>query len=243
MIWQDVHTLYNAVLLYITCGGKQVLVIIVDTGSYHMADPYGLANALQIFHHLVGVRAMMRRKAVVQIVVHGLNVEKDEIRDLQKTAHGIVKDNTAGVQGRMYALFTTETEVCLYERSLDERFTTGTGYASCLDKVAIAQGFFQQLLRCPFVLDWGLEVPRVWVVAEEATHGAALHEGEETYARPVYRAEGFQGVDTTYEGGWSICHSWGKGILGTLRTLGSLRSLETLGFRGERTCPSPYLYI
>ena len=137
MVWQDVHTLYNAVLLYITCGGQKVVVIIVDTGSYHMADPYGLANALQILHHLVGVRAMMRRKAMMQIVVHGLYIEKDKIRDLQETAHGIVKDNTAGVQGRMYALLPAETEVCLYEWSLNERFATGAGYASCLYEITI----------------------------------------------------------------------------------------------------------
>ena len=212
MIWEDVHTFYHAVLADVACGGQEMLVIIVDAWSYHMADPYGLGNALQILHHLVRVRAMMRRKALVQIVVHGLYVEKDEIRDLQETTNGIVEYNTAGVQGRMYALLTAEAEVCLYEWSLNEWFATGTGYASCLDEVAITQGFFQQLLRSPFVLDGSLEVPCVWVVAEEASHGAALHEGKETYTRPVYRAEGFQGVDTTYEGGWSICHSWGRGF-------------------------------
>ena len=137
MIWQDVHTLYNTVLADVACGGKQVVVIIVDAGGYHMADPYGLAYALQIPHHLVRVRAMMSRKAVVQIVVHGLYVEKNEIRDLSKTAHGIVEDNTAGVQGRMYALLTAEAEVCLHERSLNERFTTGAGYTSGLYEITI----------------------------------------------------------------------------------------------------------
>lgn len=240
MIWEDVHTLYHAVLADVAHGGQKVLVVIVDAGSYHMADPYGLANALQILHHLVGVCAMMCRKAVVQLIVHGLYVKKDEIRDLQKTAHGIVEYNTTGVQGRMYALLTAEAEVCLYEWSLNKWFATGAGYTSCLDEVAIAQSFFQQLLRSPFVLDRGLEVPCVWVVAEEATHGAALHEGKETYTRPVYRAEGFQGVDTTYEGGWSICHSWGKGILGTLR---SLRSLEVLGALRKRGHAPHLIYI
>lgn len=102
-----------------------------------MADPYGLAYALEIFHHLVRVRAMMRRKAVVQIVVHGLYVEKDEIRDLQETTNGIVEYNTTGVQGRMYALLTAEAEVCLHEWSLNKWFATGAGYASGLDEITI----------------------------------------------------------------------------------------------------------
>ena len=137
MVGEDVHSLYNAVLADVACGGQKVVVVIVDAGSDHVADPNRFAYALQILHHLVRVRTMMRRKAVVQIVVHGLYVKKDEIRDLQKTAHGIVEDNTAGVQGRMYALLTAEAEVCLHERSLDERFTTGTGYASGLDEITI----------------------------------------------------------------------------------------------------------
>lgn len=206
MVWQDVHTLHHTVLAYVARRGKQVFVIVVDAWCNHMADPYRLAYALQILHHLVRVRTMMRRKSVVQLVVHSLYVEKDEIRDLQETTNGIIEDDTTGVQCRMYALLPAQTEIFFYERCLDKGLTTSTGYTASPYEVAITESLLQQLLGCPFILHRCPEIPCIGIVAEKATHGTSLHEGKEAYAGTIHRAERLQGMYTTNEGGIVICH-------------------------------------
>ena len=104
MIWKDVHTLYYAILADIACDRQEMLVIVVDARGDYMANPYRFANALQILHHLVWMRAIMRCKAWVQFIVHGLYIEQNQVGHFKKTAYGIVEDNSAGIQSRMYAL-------------------------------------------------------------------------------------------------------------------------------------------
>jgi hypothetical protein len=175
-----------------------VLVIVVDAGGDHMANPYGLADALQILHHLVGMRTLVTCKAGMQFIVHGLYVKQNQVRYFQKTAHCIVEDYTAGIQSRVYALLLAQTEVFLHEGGLDKGFAASAGNAAGLDEIAILQCFFQQLLGSPFVFDWSLQIPSIGIMTEETTHGAALHEGKETDTGTVDSAKGFQRVDTTY---------------------------------------------
>ena len=198
MVRQDIHALYYAVLAYIACCGQQVLVIVVDAGGNNMADPYGLADALQILHHLVGMRTLVTCKAGMQFIVHGLYVKQNQVRYFQKTAHCIVEDYTAGIQSRVYALLLAQTEVFLHEGGLDKGFAASAGNTAGLDEIAILQCFFQQLLGSPFVFDWSLQIPGVGIVAEKTTHGTTLHEGKETDTGTVDSAKGFQRVDTTY---------------------------------------------
>jgi hypothetical protein len=135
---------------------------------------------------------------MVQFVVHCLYIQKDEIRYFQKAAYSIVENDTAGIQSCMYSLLLAQTEVFLHESCLNKRFTTSAGNTTGLYKITILQGFFQQLLCCPLVLDWCLYVPSIWIMTEETTHGTSLHEGKETDAGTIDSAEGFYGVDTTY---------------------------------------------
>ena len=208
MVWQDVHALYYAVLAYIACCGQQVLVIVVDAGGDHMANPYRLAYALQIFHHLMRMGAIMPCKSGVQFIVYGFYVEQNQVCYFQKAAHSIVEDYTAGIQSRVYAFLLAETEVFLHEGSLHEGFATSAGNTACLDEIAILECFFQQLLGSPFVFDRSLQIPSVGIVAEKTTHGTTLHEGKETDTGTVDSAKGFQRVDTTYDWGGIIFHNF-----------------------------------
>lgn len=208
MVWQDVHPLYYAVLAYVACCGQQVLVIVVDAGGDHMANPYGLADALQILHHLMGMRTLVTCKARMKFIVHGLYVKQNQVYYFQKAAHSIVEDYTAGIQSSVYAFLLAQTEVFLHEGSLDKGFAASTGNTACLDEIAILQCFFQQLLGSPFVFDWSLQIPGVGIVAEKTTHGTTLHEGKETDTRTVDSAKGFQRVDTTYDWGGIIFHNF-----------------------------------
>ena len=137
MVWKYVHTLYHTVLTYIACGSHEVLVVVVDAWSDHMPNPYWLADALQILHHLMGMRTLVTCKARMQFIVHGLYIKQNQVCYFQKAAHSIVKYNSASVQSRVYAFFLAQTEVFFHKGSLDKWFSAGTGNTACLDEVAI----------------------------------------------------------------------------------------------------------
>ena len=192
MVWKYVHTLYHTVLFHVTCGSHEVLVVVVDAWSDYMPNPYWLADALQVFHHLMWMGAMVCCEAFMKFLVHCLHVKQNKVGNFQKAFYGIVKYNSASVQSRVYALFLAQTEVFFHKGSLDKWFSAGTGNTACLDEIAILQCFFQQLLGSPFIFDRSLQIPGVGIVAEETTHGTTLYEGKETYARSVDRAKRFQ---------------------------------------------------
>ena len=143
MVWQYVNTLYHAVLAHIACGGKKVLVIVIDTWSDDMAHPHRLAYALQIFHHLMRMSAVVRGKALMQFIVHGLYIKKYKVRNLKKTTYSIIEDDTAGVQCCVYAFLFAQTEVFLHKGYLNKRFATSAGDTASLYEITILKGFFQ----------------------------------------------------------------------------------------------------
>jgi hypothetical protein len=169
-----------------------VLIVIVDAGSDNMSNPYGFAYALQILHHLMGMRTLMTCKAGMQFIVHGLYVKQNQVCYFQKVAYSIIEDYAAGIQSRMNAFLLAQAEIFFHKCCLDKGLATSAGNTASFDEIAILQCFFQQLLGSPFVFDWSLQIPGVGIVAEKTTHGTTLHEGKETDTGTVDSAKGFQ---------------------------------------------------
>jgi len=83
------------------------------------------------------------------------------------------------------------------EASAQQRFAAGAGDTARFDEVFVLANFAQQFFGGEFVFGFCADVPRVGVVAELATHGAALQEGDEANAGAVDGAHRFERVDAS----------------------------------------------
>jgi len=94
-----------------------------------------------------------------------------------------------------------EVEEGLDKLGLHQRFAAGAGDPTRFDEVFVLANFAQQFFGGEFVFGFCTDVPRVGIVAELATHGTALQEGDEADAGAVDGAHRFERVDASDDRG------------------------------------------
>ena len=176
-----------------------------------MADPDGLLDAVEVTEKFDDVFVAVSCEFLVCVCIDVLDVHEQEVGGFHQ-AFDFSKRFACGPE-RDAARVDTRVDArrfgCLkefnHEVDLCERFATAHGDASVGSPVGlVAQGFFQQVFCRNIersirgsVCAFSPEIPRFWVVAELAAHGAALRKYDKADPRSIDRSERFELVDSS----------------------------------------------
>ena len=179
---------------------QQILVLIGYRGHKYVSNPNGFANFRQIACAVENVLVAPPCQLFMLVGVDVLDVEKQQVGILHQLFELLEKRSCTAkrlrrcVETGVNALRFRLAEELDEEVHLQQRLAPTHRYASVCAPIAFkANGFRQEFVGCHQLV--GMRIPRVWVVAILATHGATFQENDETNAWPIYRTERFDGVN------------------------------------------------
>lgn len=176
-----------------------------------MTDPDGLLDFVQVTEKFNDVLVAVACEFLVRVSVDVLDVHEQKVRrfhkafDFSKWFACRPERDAARVDARVDSRRFCGLEEFNHEVDLRQRFAAAYCNATVGSPVGlVAQGFFQQVFCRNIersirgsVCAFSPEIPRFWIVAELAAHGAALRKDDESNARSIDRTERFKLIDSS----------------------------------------------
>lgn len=200
VVGKNLHALNNLdVFLEIFGYSVEALIVVGNTGHNDVANPNGLLDFEEIVEESSVVLAWHTDVRLMEFFVYGLHVEEDKIGCGSCTTRSIVPNTACGIKGGMDAFSATELEEGFYKFGLYERFAARASHPTLLDEVFITTHLRHEFFGGVMKLGFATNLPRIGVVTKLATHGAALHKGNEAEPGTIDSAHRLDGVEMTNE--------------------------------------------
>ena len=175
-------------------------VVVTHAGDEYVADPDGLVDLVEIAEHVDDVLVVVTGEFFMLFGINVLDVDEQQVGALHESFElsevGFITNKVyaRGVDAGVYACGFRGFKEFNKKIHLCKRLAAAYGDAAVFAPVTlVAQGFLEQIFCRNFertvadsVCTLCTEVPCFRVVAELATHGAALHEYDKTHSRAVY---------------------------------------------------------
>ena len=170
-----------------------------DSGDEYMPYPHLFSHCGQPARHLKDVFIREAGERFVQRVIHGLDVQQDEVGMRHQRVKALLKlrrfpiRRAGGIQRRVRAVRFGEGEKRICKIHLQHWLPAGKRHAAARMPVALVPA-------CFFPEGAGARpsaacMPGVGIMAVLAAHGASGKERGEAHARPIHKGEGFDGMD------------------------------------------------
>ena len=206
MVGEDFDAFDDGVGLEIFGQGIEARVVVGDAGNNDVAQPHGFTDLLQVVEKTRIVIACDADVVFMNGVVDGFHVEENQVGSGGSASCRFGPDGAGRVERSVNAFDSTEVEEGFDKLGLQQRFAAGAGDAARFDEVLVLAHFANQFFGREFVFCLCSNLPCVGIVAEFATHGAALQEGDEADAGAVYRSHRFEGMDASDDRRIGGCH-------------------------------------
>ena len=201
MIGEDFDAFDDGIGFEVLGQGVEACVVVGDAGNDDVAQPHGFTDLLQVVEKTRIVVARDPNVVFMNGVVDGFHVEENQVGSGGCASCRFGPDGAGRVERGVNAFGTTEVEEGLDKLGLHQRFAAGAGDTARFDEVFVLANFAQQFFGGEFVFGFCTDVPRVGIMAELATHGTALQEGDEANAGAVDSAHRFERVDASDDRG------------------------------------------